>query len=103
MAYKKSRNLKVYGMKDYRYRPTPTILLRGQWLSELGFDIGGYVSISCEKGKLVITTDTERAVREEAETAFMEKETKLLKKRFEAEKESLVAKYVAEKEAQYGE
>ena len=51
-----------------------TITLKGQWLKELGFDIGDYVSISCENGKLVITPDAERAAMAEAETAFMERE-----------------------------
>ena len=50
------------------------ITLKGQWLKELGFDIGDYVSISCENGKLVITPDDERAAMAEAETAFMERE-----------------------------
>ena len=49
-------------------------MLKGQWLKELGFDIGDYVSISCENGKLVITPDAERAAMAEAETAFMERE-----------------------------
>ena len=51
-----------------------TITLKGQWLKELGFDIGDYVSISCENGKLVITLDDESAAMAEAETAFMERE-----------------------------
>ena len=51
-----------------------TITLKGQWLKELGFDIGDYVSISCENGKLVSTPDFERAAVAEAETAFMERE-----------------------------
>ena len=51
-----------------------TITLKGQWLRELGFDIGDYVSISCENGKLVITLDVERTAMAEAETAFMERE-----------------------------
>ena len=51
-----------------------TITLKGQWLKELGFDIGDYVSISCENGKLVITPDVERVAVAEAETAFMERE-----------------------------
>ena len=38
-----------------------TITLKCPWLKELGFDIGDYVSISCENGKLVITPDVERA------------------------------------------
>ena len=98
----KSRNMKVYGMSGYKYRATPTIMLKGQWLKELGFDIGSYVSVSCENGKLLITPDTERAAMKEAEAAFMEKEMKLLQKKFEAEKEKLHARFVAERTAEYG-
>ena len=43
----------------------------------------------------MITPDAERAALKEAEDAFMEKETKLLQKRFEAEKKRLHAKFVA--------
>lgn len=100
--FKKTRNMKVYEMSGYRYKPTPTIMLKGQWLRDLGFDIGGYVSVSCENGRLVITPDTERAELMEAEAAFMERETKLLQKRFEAEKKQLHAQFVAERQAQYG-
>ena len=49
-------------------------MLKGQWLKELGFDIGDYVSITCENGKLVITPDTERAAIAEVEVVFMERE-----------------------------
>lgn len=38
----------------------------------------------------------------EAEAAFMEKEMKLLQKRFDVEKEKLHAQFVAEKETKYG-
>lgn len=41
------------------------------------------------------------AALKEAEAAFMERETKLLQKRFEAEKEKLHAQFVAEKKADY--
>ena len=98
---KKSRNMKVYGMSGYNYKSTPTIMLKGQWLKELGFDIGGYISVSCENGRLVITPDVERAALAEAETVFMEKETELLKKRLEEEKAMLHAKFVAERKADY--
>ena len=101
MAFKKTRNMKVYGMSGYRYRSTPTIQLKGEWLKEIGFDIGDYISITCENGKLVITPDAERATLKEAEAAFMEKETKLLQKRFEAEKKRRHAQLVAEREAGY--
>ena len=102
MKSKECRNMKIYGMSGYKYKATPTIMLKGEWLKELGFDIGGYISVKCENGRLVITPDAERAALKEAETAFMEKETRLLQKRFEAEKEKLRAQFVAERTAQYG-
>ena len=101
MAFKKNRNMKVYGTSGYRYKATPTIMLKGEWLKELGFEIGDYVSVSCENGKLVITQDVEMAAMKEAEAAFMERETRILQKRFEAEKEKLHAKFVAERKADY--
>ena len=78
MAIKKSRQMKVYGQSGYHYKSTPAIMLKGQWLKELGFEIGDYISVSCQNGKLVITPDTERAALVEAETLFMEQETKKL-------------------------
>ena len=102
MAFKKNRSVKVYERCGYNYRPTPTIMLKGQWLKELGFDAGTYISITCENGRLVITPDAEMAALKEAEDAFKEKETKLLQKRFEAEKKRLHAQFVAEREAGYG-
>ena len=38
MAFKKNRNMKVHGTSGYRYKATPTIMLKGEWLKELGFD-----------------------------------------------------------------
>lgn len=57
--FKERRNMKVYGMSGYNYKSTPTIMLKGQWLKELGFEIGGYVTVSCESGRLVITPDAD--------------------------------------------
>ena len=99
---KKNRSIKVYGMSGYKYQSTPTIMLKGNWLRDLGFDIGDYISISCENGKLVITPDTERAELVKAESEFMERETKALQKRFQAEKEKLHLQFVAEHQAKYG-
>ena len=98
----KNRSIKVVSQSGYNYKATSTITLKGQWLKELGFDIGDYVSISCENGKLVITPDAERAAMAEAETAFMEREMASLKKKFEVEKSKLHAQFVAEREARYG-
>ena len=55
MAFKKSRNMKVYEQSGYNYKSTPTIMLKGQWLKEAGFDCGTSITITCEDGKLIIT------------------------------------------------
>lgn len=53
--YKKYRELKVVEQSGYRYRPTPTITLKGQWLNELGFESNKPLTVKCEDGKLTIT------------------------------------------------
>lgn len=103
MPFKRFRSMKVHELGGYQYKPTPTIVLKGQWLKELGFDIGDYISVSCEDGKLVITPDVERAAVVKAEAEFMERETKALQKSFEKEKKRLHAQFVAEKKAGFGE
>ena len=55
MAYKKYREMKVYEASGYQYKRTPSIVLKGQWLSELGFDIGEQIEVKCEDGRLVIS------------------------------------------------
>ena len=97
----KNRSIKVVSQSGYNYKATPTITLKGQWLKELGFDIGDYVSISCENGKLVITPDAERAALVKAEADFMEREMASLKKKFETEKSRLHAQFVAERGVGY--
>ncbi|MBQ9989961.1 MAG: SymE family type I addiction module toxin [Lachnospiraceae bacterium] len=72
MIDKKKRNLKGYGQGGgYKYLEVPTIILRGKWLLAAGFDIGDYIFVVCEDGRLVITPDAERAKLAEAEAAFM--------------------------------
>ena len=92
----KKRSVKVYGQSGYKYRETPTIMLKGMWLKEAGFDIGDYISVVCEDGKIIITQDAERAAVKAAETEFMEREMKALQKRYEAEKAKIRAQMVAE-------
>lgn len=65
MKNQKNRSMKVYSQNGRNYKATPTIILKGQWLEEMGFTIGDYISVSCENGKLVITPDTERAEMEQ--------------------------------------
>ena len=40
MASKKNRKMKVYGTSGYKYKNTPTIILKGIWLEKSGFEIG---------------------------------------------------------------
>ena len=74
MANKNMRTVKIYGMSGYKYQATPTIMLKGKWLEELGFEIGDYITVSCEDGRLIITPDAERAALAKAEQEFMERE-----------------------------
>ena len=85
----------------YNYKATPTIILKGQWLQAMGFEIGDYISVSCEDGNLIITPDAEKAAIAKAEAEFMEKEMKKLQKKFQKEKEMIHAKFVAERSAEY--
>ena len=73
----KKRSIKVYGQSGYKYRETPTIMPKGMWLKEAGFDIGDYISVTCEDGKIVIAQeDAERAAVKAAEAKFMDREMK---------------------------
>ena len=89
MKNQKNRSMKVHAQSGYNYKATPTIILKGQWLQEMGFEIGDYISVNCEDGKLIITPDAEKAAIAKAETEFMEKEMKKLQKKFQKEKEML--------------
>ena len=62
MAFKKFRKMKVYNVSGYNYKDTPTIILKGDWLKETGFDIGSLIQVECENGKLIITPREEEAV-----------------------------------------
>ena len=102
MAMKKFRNMKVYEQSGYQYKSTPAIMLKGMWLKEFGFEIGDYISVVCEDGKLVITSDTERAELEKAEVEIMENERKAMKKRVKERRRELLERRVAESQIEYG-
>lgn len=95
------RSVKVYGQSGYKYKETLTIMLKGLWLKEAGFDIGDHISVTCEDGKIIITQDAERAAVKAAEAEFMEREKKALQKRYEAEKVKIRAQMVAEPGARW--
>ena len=101
MKNQKIRSMKVHEQSGYNYKATPTIILQGQWLKEMGFEIGDYITVSCEDGKLIITPDAEKAAMAKEEAEFMDKEMKKLQKRFQAEKEQLHAQFVAERNTEY--
>ena len=61
-SQKNKRNMKVYNQSGYKYRSTPTIMLKGQWLREYGFDPGMPICVQCEGGKLIITKQENSAV-----------------------------------------
>lgn len=50
-----TRELKVYGQSGYKYQNTPTIMLKGKWLEDAGFDIGQPISVKVEHKVLTIT------------------------------------------------
>lgn len=89
----KKRSVKVYGQSSYKYRETSTIMLKGLWLKEAGFDVGDYISVTC---KLIIAQDAEKAAVKAAEAEYMEREMKALQKRYEAEKVKIRAQMVTE-------
>lgn len=55
MKSKKARHMKVYAQSGYKYKTTPTIMLKGEWLKEAGFEIGDSITVTCKDGKLIIT------------------------------------------------
>ena len=55
MAKKSVRKMKVCEQSGYRYKATPAIMLKGQWLKDWGFEIDDPVVVTCEDGKLIIT------------------------------------------------
>lgn len=98
----KRRSIKVYGQSGYKYQETPTILLKGMWLREQGFEIGDYISIVCEDGKLIITPDAERAGLEKVEVEIMENERKAMQKRVKDKRRQLLEQRVVENQIEYG-
>ncbi len=53
--YKEYRNMKAYEQSCYRYKCTSTIMLKGQWLWNLGFEEDVSITVRCEGGRLTIT------------------------------------------------
>lgn len=54
-AFKKERRMKVYAQSGYKYKDTATIILKGDWLKNCGFELGTPIKVECEGGRIVIT------------------------------------------------
>ena len=54
-AEKNTRQLKVYGQSSGRNDYVPTIMLKGKWVENCGFEIGDNFNVLCEDGRLTIT------------------------------------------------
>lgn len=52
------RKLKIYKQSSTNYRSVPTIILKGTWLQNFGFDYGKRIIVYCEKNKITIKLDT---------------------------------------------
>ena len=54
------RKLKIYAqsMGGGNYTSVPTILLKGKWLEEVGFNMGEYVAVEVEGDKITLTKTT---------------------------------------------
>ena len=68
----------------------------------VGVEIGDYISVVCEDGKLIIIPDTERAELEKAEVEIMGNERKAMKKRVKERRRELLERRVAESQIEYG-
>ena len=71
---KEFRNMKVYGQSGYQYQSTPTVMLKGMWLKELGFEEGTPIVVRCQNGRLTITRAEDAGVvfTDDLEHSYME-------------------------------
>lgn len=58
-VFKKERKTKVYAQSGYKYKDTATIILKGDWLEDCGFEPGTPIRVECEGGRLIITRQDE--------------------------------------------
>lgn len=62
MKEKKNRRLKVYGQSNgYNYQDVPTIVLKGKWLEDAGFEIGQSVDVTVDRNVLRVSPILEKA------------------------------------------
>ncbi len=49
------RKLKVNATSGYKYKPVPTLMLKGDYLKTFGFNIDTQVSVRLENEQIIIT------------------------------------------------
>lgn len=81
MTMKKIRNMKVYEQSGYQYKSTPVIMLKGQWLREVGFDCGTSITVTCKEGRLVIVPREEASYVDVFEESGRETADKVAEKK----------------------
>ena len=53
--FKENRTMTVYGISTQPgYKIVPQIRLQGEWLKELGYNIGDKLNVECREGQLII-------------------------------------------------
>ena len=53
----KTRKLKVYNQSRGNYNNIPTIILKGHWLKEFGFEIDCNITLTCLEKKIIISIE----------------------------------------------
>lgn len=51
---KNIRKIKVNATSGYKYKDTPTILLKGEYLNACGFSIGTQLTVTLSNDKIII-------------------------------------------------
>lgn len=51
------RKLTVYAGSGKNYATIPQIILQGQWLGQIGFNVGDKIIVDCQTDKLIITKE----------------------------------------------
>lgn len=55
MIDKNNKKLKVYGQSNgYNYKDVPTIILKGKWLEDAGFNVGTEINVEISDGEIKI-------------------------------------------------
>lgn len=78
------RKLKIYEQSQgTSYTPVPTIIIKGLWLKECGFNAGEYVDVEVDGEKIVLTKAAAPAPKEKSFNQKIEELTPAQKKKLE--------------------